>query len=176
MGHVFRLFLGMLILSVFQYNAHAADPYKIRVVDMQKFQSMSKSFQRAGALLREKLNTRQKTLDEEKRKIDQMEEELRKQSMMLTLDAREDKTREVAKQKRYYKYLYEEFKQEVKDAEIDATKRVSKELEKVVQIIAEKEGYMLIFDKRTIGLMYYDDSLDITEKVIKAYDELMLKK
>ncbi len=176
MKHVFRLFLGMLILFVFQYNVLAAEQYKIRVVDMQKFQTKSKSFQRAAATLREKLNTKQKRLDEEKRKIIKMEEEIQKQSMVLSLDAREDKTRELAKKKRYYKYLFEDFKQDVKNAEIEATRRVSKELEKVVQGIADKEGYMFIFEKRTIGLIYYDDSLDITDQVIKAYDELKLKK
>lgn len=176
MKHVLRLFLGMLILFVFQYNALAAEQYKIRVVDIQKVQNKSKSFQRAAAILREKLNTKQKRLDEEKRKILKMEEEIKKQSMVLSLDAREDKKREFAKQKRYYKYLYEEFRQEVKDAEIEATKRVSKGLEKVVQGIADKEGYVLIFERRTIGLIYYDDSLDITDQVIKAYDELKLKR
>jgi outer membrane protein len=176
MKHVFRLFLGMLILFVFQYNVLAAEQYKIRVVDIQKVQSRSKSFQRAAAILREKLNTKQKILDEEKRKILKMEEEIQKQSMVLSLDAREDKKREFAKKKRYYKYLYEEFKQEVKDAEIEATKKVSKELEKAVKGIADKEGYVLIFEKRTIGLVYYDDSLDITDQVIKAYDELKLKR
>jgi len=176
MKHVLRLFLGMLILFVFQYNALAAEQYKIRVVDIQKVQNKSKSFQRAAAILREKLNTKQKRLDEEKRKILKMEEEIKKQSMVLSLDAREDKKREFAKKKRYYKYLYEEFKQEVKDAEIEATKRVSKGLEKVVQGIADKEGYVLIFERRTIGLIYYDDSLDITDQVIKAYDELKLKR
>ena len=176
MKHIFRLFLGMLILFVFQYNALAAEQYKIRVVDIQKVQNKSKSFQRAAAILREKLNTKQKILDEEKRKILKMEEEIQKQSMVLSLDAREDKKREFAKKKRYYKYLYEEFKQEVKDAEIEATKKVSKELEKVVKGIADKEGYVLIFERRTIGLVYYDDSLDITDQVIKAYDELKLKR
>jgi outer membrane protein len=166
----------MLILFVFQSNALAAEKDKIRVVDMQKFQSKSRSFQRAAATLRGKLNTQQKKLDEEKRKIIKMEEEIQKQSMVLSLDAREDKKRELARKKLYYKYLFEDFKQEVKNAEIEATKRVSKELEKVVQGIADKEGYILIFEKRTIGLIYYDDSLDITDQVIKAYDELKLKR
>lgn len=172
MRHVFRLFLGMLILLVFQYNVIAAELSKIRVVDMQKFQSQSKNFQRAAATLREKLNTKQKALDEVKRKIIKMEEEIQKQSMILKLESREEKKGELEKQKRYYKYLFEEFKIEVKNAEIKATKRLSKELEKVVQAIADKEGYMLIFEKRTLGLIYYDDSLDITDKVIRAYDEL----
>lgn len=174
MKHIFRLFLGMLILFVFQYNVLAAEQYKIRIVDMQKFQSKSKSFQRAAATLRAKLNTQQMRLDEEKRKIASMEDEIKKQSLVLKLEAKEDKNRELAKQKRYYKFLLEEFKVAVKEAEIEATKRVSRELENLVQEIADKEGYTLIFEKRTIGLIYYDDSLDITDQVIKAYDELKL--
>jgi outer membrane protein len=166
----------MLILFVFQYNVIAAEQFKFRVVDMQKFQSKSKSFQRAAATLTEKLKVKQRSLDKVKRNIIKMEEEIQKQSLVLKLDAREEKKGELEKQKRYYKYLFEEFKIEVKNAEIEATKRVSKELEKVVQAIADKEGYTIIFEKRTLGLIYYDDSLDITDQVIKAYDEQRLKK
>jgi len=114
----------------------------------------------------------QKKLDEEKNALLELEQDFKKQSMMLSLDAQEDKKRELEKKTRYYKYLYEDFTQDMKDAEMEATKSVGKELEKVVQKIAEKDAYTLILERRTVGLIFYDDAIDITDQVTKAYDKM----
>jgi len=76
------------------------------------------------------------------------------------------------KKKRHYKYLVEEFTREMKDAELEATRRVGKEVEKVVMEIGKREGYLMIIERRMAGLLYFDDTHDITEEVIKAYDQM----
>jgi outer membrane protein len=91
---------------------------------------------------------------------------------MLSLDAQEDKKRALDKQRRYYKYIYEDLSQEMKNSEIEATKKVGKELEKIVTKIGKEEGYIIILGKRTVGLIYYDDSIDITNQVIQTYDKM----
>ena len=112
----------------------------------------------------------QKKLDDQKRSLITLEEEFKKQSMMLSLDAKDDKRRELEKKRRYYKYLYEDFTQEMKNIEAEATKKIGTELEAIVRKIGEKEGYMLILEKRTVGLIYYGNAIDITDIVTEAYD------
>jgi outer membrane protein len=91
--------------------------------------------------------------------------------MMLSLDAQEDKKRELEKKRRYYKYLHDEFTQEMKDTEVEAIRKIMTELETVVAKLAEKEGYTLILERRTMGLVYYNKAVDITDRVIEAYDK-----
>jgi outer membrane protein len=102
----------------------------------------------------------------------EIEEELKKQSIMLSLDAKEDKVRELERKRRQYKYLADDFTQEMKQAQLDARKTLAKELEKVVAKIGKREAYTMIMEKRTVGLVYYDHAIDITEQVVKAYDQL----
>ena len=45
------------------------------------------------------------------------------------------------------------------------------ELEKVVSKMAEKEGYTLILEKRVLGLIYYNEAIDITDRVTETYDK-----
>jgi outer membrane protein len=90
--------------------------------------------------------------------------------MMLSLDAKEDKQKEMERKQRYYKYLYTEYTQEMKDAELDARKKVGKEVEKIVGSMGDKGDYVLIFERQAPGLIYFNHALDITEKVVKAYD------
>ncbi|MBW2096832.1 MAG: OmpH family outer membrane protein [Deltaproteobacteria bacterium] len=163
-------FFVVIFLSSLPCSALALEKNKVGVIDMQKFQQESKKFQKIRADLKKKFEALQKKLDKEKAGLAKLEEEFKKQSMMLSLDAKQDKKKEVERKRRYYKYLYTEYTQEMKDAELDARKKVGKEVEKIVGKMGETGGYVMIFERQAPGLIYYDDALDITEKVVKAYD------
>ena len=167
-----RSVLTLMILTVGYCPALGADGVKIGLLDMQNFQQKSRAFQKTTASLKGKFNAMQRKLDEEKKGLFKLEEEFKKQSMMLSLDAQEDKRRELEKKRRYYKYLFEDFTAEIKGAEREATKRVGKELEKILKKIAENEGYTIILEKRTLGLVYFDDAIDLTDRVVEAYDRM----
>ncbi len=164
--------LGVLITLIVSGNTLGADAIKVGVVDIQEFQKTSKQFQKIGAELKQKFDQLQQKLDKEKEALQKLEEEFTKQSMMLSLDAKEDKKRELEKKRRHYKYLYEDYTMEMKDAEREATRTVGKELEKAVRKIGDKEKFTLILEKRTVGLLYFADQIDITDKVVKLYDQL----
>ena len=143
---------------------------KIGVVDIQKFQKKSKAFQGISGKLKKKFDAMQQKLDDERNSMIKLEDDFKKQSMMLSLDAQEDKKRELEKKRRYYKYIFEDLSQEMKEAESEATGEIGKELEKIVKKIAEKDGYTLILEKRTLGLIYFSEVIDITDRVVEAYD------
>jgi len=162
--------LGILLVFSFQNPALAEDKIKIGVLDMQKLQQTSSSFQKIRERLKKKFDMLKKKLKAEEEGILRLEEELRKQSMMLSLDAKEDKQMELEKKRRHYKYIYGEVTQDMKDTEIDATRKVGREIEKIVQKIAKRDGYTIILEQGAVGLIYYNDSIDITDQVRKAYD------
>jgi len=166
------LFLGLLT-AVFFFPAAplAAQTVKIGVVDLQKFQKNSKAFQKASLGVKKKFDDMQQKLNEERNTLAKLDEEFKKQSMMLSLDAQEDKKRELEKKQRHFKFMYDDFSQEMKDTEMDAIKKVMKELEKIVEKMGEKEGYTIILEKRTLGLLYFNNAVDLTDRVTEAYDK-----
>lgn len=172
MKRFFYVFVGIFIILFSQHNALGANGNKIAVVDVQKLQKNSAAFRSTRAVLKKKFDALQQKLDQEKKALLRLEEDFRKQSMMLSLDAKEDKRIELEKKRRYYQYIYEDYTQEMKNAEIDATRKIGKDLEKIVERIAQKEGYALIIERRTVGLLYYDDAIDITDQVTEAYDKM----
>ncbi len=163
--------LVIALVFCFQSQAISAQPVKIGVLDMGRLQRTSSSFQKLKEKLKARFDMLKKKLQAEEEGIVKLEEELRKQSMMLSLDAKEDKQKELDKKKRHYKYIYGEVTQEMKDAELEATRKVGREIEKIVQKIAKTDGYTLILEQGAVGLIYYDDSVDITDRVTKAYDQ-----
>ncbi|MBW1733068.1 MAG: OmpH family outer membrane protein [Deltaproteobacteria bacterium] len=139
---------------------------------MKALQQNSVRFQKVREKLKKRFNALQKKLDAERAQIAKVEEELRKQSMMLSLDAKEDKQNELGKMSRHYKYMYGEVTQEMKDAEFEATRKVGREIEQIVEKMSKKEGFTIILEAGTTGLIYYNDAIDITDQVTKAYDSM----
>jgi outer membrane protein len=164
--------LGLLTMVFLQPAPLAAQNVKVGVVDLQKFQKNSKAFQKASVGVKKKFDDMQQKLNDERNAVAKLDEELKKQSMMLSLDAQEDKKRELEKKQRQFKFMYDEFSQEMKDTEMEAIKKVMKELEKVVEKIGEKEGYTIILERRTLGLLYFNNTIDLTDRVTDAYDKL----
>ena len=171
-----RQVLGFLfvctVVLCFQAQGFGANVGKVGMVDMERFQEKSKAFDKVRQELKAKFDGLQQKLDKEKDELVKVEEEFKKQSMMLSLDAKEDKKKDLDKKRRHYKFMADEFTREMEDAKLEATKHVGKEVEKVVGQIGKKEGYVIILEKRTIGLLYYDGSIDITDQVVKAYDQM----
>jgi outer membrane protein len=169
------LLVGVVIVFFSEGYAQAAQAasatVRIGVVDLQKFQKNSKAFQKTGSVVKKKFDEMQQKLDQERDALAKLEDEFKKQSAMLSLDAQEDKKKEVEKKRRYYKFLYDEFTQEMKDTEVEAIKKIMQELEKIVAKMAEKEGYTLILERRVLGLIYYNEAIDITDRVTEAYDK-----
>jgi outer membrane protein len=164
----------LAVVIFFQAEADAAQtapPAKIGVVDLQNFQKNSKVFQKTEAVIKKRFEDLQKSLDQERDSLAKFQEDLKKQSMMLSLDAQEDKRRELEKKQRQYKYHYDEANQEMKDTQNEALKKTMQELTKIVTKIGEKEGFSLILERRTMGLIYYNEAIDITDRVTEAYDK-----
>lgn len=171
MKRILLVLMALLLAAVLRGPGFvAAEKMEVAVVDMSEFQQRSMAFQKIAEELRAKYESLRQKLDKEKEQIVKLEEALRKQSMMLSLDAREDKQKNLEKKKRYFKYLQNEYTQQMKDAETEARRRVTKEVAKLVKGIGEKRGYLMILDKGTVGLIYADESIDITEEVIEVYD------
>jgi len=166
------MMLSMVFLWCAQGPSVWAAEVKIGVLNMKQLQRNSVKFQEVRQKLKQKFEGLQKKLDAERAQIDKLEQELQKQSMMLSLDAKEGKQKELEKLTRHYKYMYGEVTQEMKDAEYEATRKVGKVIEGVVEKIAKSENYTVILEESTTGLIYYSNAIDITDQITKAYDQL----
>ncbi len=171
MKHLLTLVMGLIFLAGLQQETFGQDQLKIGVLDMQKLQAMSKSFQTLRSDILQKGEALQKELDKEKDEVAALEEELNKQNMMLSLEAKEDKENLLAKKRRHYRFTYDEFMQEMKNEELAATKAIGKEIEAIVDAIGKRDGYSIIFEKRASALVFIDNALDITAEVVEIYDK-----
>ena len=87
------------------------------------------------------------------------------------MDAREEKQKEFERKRREFKYFYEDLNAEMRKADNEVKKEMLVELEVVIKEIGEKGNYLFIFERRSSGLMFMDETVDITTEVIEAYNK-----
>lgn len=164
-------FVTFAFICLIPAASFSAEPQKVAVVDLQKCITDSIEGKKIYNELKAKKDGMQKVIDDKQNELLKLNEVLEKQSMMLSMDAKEDKAKEFDRKKREFKYLYEDLTEEMRKAEAEARKKAIEDLESVVQSIGKKEGYTLMLERRSSGIMYFDGAIDITDKVIKLYDQ-----
>jgi len=160
----------LIALCFLPVSTTAADSFKVGIVDLQRCIQESIEGKKAKDKLQKKKEEMQKKLDERQNKLLQLKKELEKQSMMLSMDAKEDKAKEFERQRREFKYFYDDISKQMRKAEADVRKVLLGDLEKVVGGIGAKGNFTLIFERRSSGIMYLDNTIDITDEAIKEYD------
>jgi outer membrane protein len=146
-------------------------PGRVAVVDVQKVLTQSV----AGKAAYEKLKRMQ---DDRVAKAKQMDDEMKKLESDLTtkrISLAEDKLAEMQKQLADKKINMQRFAQdadreigEARDRELQA---LQVKIEPVIDAIGKEMGLALIFNKFESGLVYASEAVEITDTVIKRFNE-----
>lgn len=166
---VLLIFLWTAVLCC-SVTAEETAQVKIAVINMQKVVRKSVAGQKATEKLNKKFESLQEKLRAEQDEIKVFKEDLEKKGPLMNEDARAEKEREYKKAIRDFKDQSDDAQFEMRQAESKSMEPVLKELEKVVSHIGEKQGYTLILEKNMPGVYFIDSGIDITDEVIKAYD------
>ncbi len=146
-------------------------PARIAVIDVQKVLTQSS----AGKAAYEKLKKMQ---DDRVEKAKQMDEELRKLDAEIgtkRLSLSEDKLAEMQKQLADKRIVMQRFAQ---DADREITEARDRELQAlelkikpVIDAMGKEMGLAAIFNKFESGLVYASEAIDVTDTVIKRFNE-----
>ncbi|HET8796973.1 MAG TPA: OmpH family outer membrane protein [Thermoanaerobaculia bacterium] len=146
-------------------------PARIAVIDVQKVLTQST----AGKAAYEKLK---KVQDERVEKARQMEEEMRKLDTEIStkrLSLSEDKLADLQKQLADKRIAMQRYAQdadreigEARDRELQA---LEAKIKPIIDAIGKEMGLAAIFNKFESGLVYASEAIDITDTVIKRFNE-----
>jgi len=167
------LFSAIIIVILLTHNVTLGEDFiKVGLIDIQRCLEESKEGQKVLGLLKKKKDVLQRQLDTKQKKLLELRKELEKQSMMLTMNAQEDKRRIIERKTRELEFFFKDLNEDMRKAQEKEKKRMLKELGKVIEKIGSEENFTLIIEKRAGGVLYWADSIDITEKVIRAYEQM----
>ncbi|MGZ3525755.1 MAG: OmpH family outer membrane protein [Thermodesulfobacteriota bacterium] len=160
--------VGMVLLGWFG-SVLAAD-LKVAYVDIQKAVNDSNAGKEAKKAITKDVEKFQHLVADKQKELQALKESLDKQVLMLTPDARANKEKEYQNKLREFQRWGEDTQNEVNQKRMEMERNISAALIKVIQKIGADEGYTVILEKNESIVLYVAKSIDITDRVIKAYD------
>ncbi len=162
--------IAVLTGGVFS-RAHAADALKVGIVDLLKSLNESEKGKKAKAELESLIKSKQSVIDEKGKSIEKLKADMEKQASIISPEAKKTKDEEMERLVRDYQRTVTDSQAEVKKKEGELTGGILKEIRDVIQQLAREDGYTLVLEKAEGLILYSDKSLEITEKVVKRYNE-----
>lgn len=166
---------GILILSLLMFSASivfAADgPLKIGIVNLNKAVNESEQGKKAKAELETFIKGKQEALDEKGRNIENLKAGLEKQRGIISAQAVKKKEDEISRLTLEYQKTVSDSQGEVRKKEGELTGRIVAGLKKIIETVASEEKYTVILDNNPAFVVFADKGLEITDMVIKRFDE-----
>ena len=164
------LVMFMLVSGMIS-KASAAETFKVGIVDLLKALNESEAGKRAKADLESLIKSKQTSIEERGKSIEKLKAEFEKQAAIISPAAKKAKEEELERLIRDYQRIVADSQAEVKKKEGELTGEILKDLREMINKIAQEEGYTLILEHAEGLVLYANKSLDLTDKVIKKYNE-----
>lgn len=146
--------------------AMAAAEIKVGIINAQDVLEKSEPGQAVMADFKAKADEVKKELERRKNEIEKLREEMEKQSLVLSQDAKQDKELEFKRKVRDYQDYVQVTQRNLQGENERLSKPVLEELGEVLKEYGKKHGYTVIMDAKTPGLVYFDETKDITKQVV----------
>ncbi len=167
----FRFALVLLALALVTGNARAAEGTKIGVVDLQRCLAESKVGKRYKAEFSAKADAVDADLKKKETHLKELREVLEKQGLVLSQSAKAEKEKEYRQKLDAFKEQLRASQQTLQKQDQELTARIFRDLQAVVKEIGEAGGYGLIVERQEGGVLFVPKDADITEEVIRRYDQ-----
>ena len=160
--------IGMILFG--WYGSVLATDLKIAYVDIQKAVNDCNAGKEAKKAITKEVEKFQRLIADKQRELQTMKESLEKQAPMLTADARASREKDYQNKLREFQRWGEDTQNEINQKRMEMERNISMGFQKVIQKVGADEGYTLILEKNENIVLYVSKAIDITDRVIKAYD------
>jgi outer membrane protein len=151
--------------------AIAADSMKLGYVDLQKALNLSAAGKAAKDKMKAKFKNYETDVQKKQEELKKLKEDLEKQAMLLSAEARAVKERDYQQKVKDYQRLTKDIQEELQQTDAEFTRKILEEIFKVVQQIGKQEGYSIILEKTESSILYANEGIDMTDRVIQAFDK-----
>ena len=147
----------------------AATIVKIGVMDLQKALNATTDGMAAKETLKRRHEGKQGQIDAMKAELDAMEEKLK--SPVLSEEAQAElKEKYLRKRGEIVEFVALAKEEEEKENQ-QLSGRILEGLVEIAREIARAEGYTVILERSSAGVIFAEDTLDLTDRVVKQYNQ-----
>ncbi len=148
----------------------AADGVKIGYVDVRAVLLESKSGKQHKANLETLAKDKQAAIKKEEDKLKSLQQTLEKEILTLTEAQKQEKQRSFEEKVLAYRKMGSDADRELRQKDAEYTNKALEEIRKVTTEVAKEEKVGLVLGKIDLSVLYAEDGMDLTAKVIQKYD------
>ncbi len=161
-----KVFFSFLILFLLFPVAVSAADGKIGVINIQHLMENSDPGRQAMTKLRSKVQSMKANVEKQKKEITKLQAEMKKQSLVLSQEAKQDREIEFKRKVRDFQDMTRDYDRTMRTEQERLTKPIFELAIKVIQEFGKKNKYTVMLDSRTSGLVYASEAVDVTKKVM----------
>ena len=166
--------IGLFVIFTCIADVQAAQKeIKIGTISILGIREKSNVGQEAKKLIETKANEFQEKFKGEQAELEKMRDEIEKKSSVWSMDVRSKNEREYQKKFRELQMKTEDAKFEIQQLTNKIIGPLFKDLDEIIAEVGKREGYTIILEnslkgvRSQTGLLYTDDTIDISDLVLK---------
>jgi len=165
------LVVATLALSV--SFASAQERMKIGYIDVQRVIAESQSGKRAKERFQVQVKKAEADVQKERQDLERLKSDLDKKGPLLKEEERRSMEADLQKRSVILQRTMNDYQQDLRQKESEIMSDILKEVEQIVNEVGKAEKFTLIFERSQI--IYSDQGIDITSKVIETYNSRVKK-
>ena len=151
-------------------GAAAAEVPTIGYVDLRRLLVESKVGQKNKAELDKLVKEKEKLLTSEEGKLQAIQQAFQKDQLLMTDDQKQAKQKEFQEKAEAYQKLVNEAKRDVGKKDNEFASQSLADIKKIIAVVAKEMKLVLVLETSESGVLYAEDGMDLTQKVLERYD------
>jgi outer membrane protein len=143
---------------------------KIGYVNLQQAVSEVDEGKAARDSLKKEFDQKQKMLDEKQNELKRMKDDLDKQMVVMSDEAKREKAAEFERKVNEMQQVYVQMQKDLSDRERDMMKLIFDKMESIIKDIAQAEGYAYVFEQQNAGLLVAPPAANMTNELVRRYN------
>jgi Outer membrane protein len=161
-------FLSLTSLGIAQQQVKSAT-LKVGSVDIQKALNTCEAGKAAAVKLNQALENAKKKYETQGQALQKEQESLERQSSVLDEQVFKDKVRDFQSRARDWERFRKDIETDIRQQHNEIVDKISKELIGITEQVGKEGGFTLVLERSLVP--YIDPTLDITDEVVKRYNQ-----
>ena len=169
-GH-WKVFMMILFcLTIFTKIGFSEQVNSIAVIDPVRALETSAEGQKTVAQLQAKQQSIRDELNQIDNDVQGIENRLKTQRLTLTQETQQKLAMDLDQLQTRRKRVEEDSIKDYQRLEFQLINRFKQEVLPIIETVAKEKGFSLVLDLSITGVAYFDQTIDITEEVVKRYN------
>jgi outer membrane protein len=158
--------LFLLLLLVVVRHAHAIDPVRMGFVDMGRIMEETGIASNSEVEARQVVAEARAKLESEQQAIIKLQQDFKRDEAIMSESQRAAKQQAIQSRLQAYQQMGLEMQKDLNRKKLQFVDVALRPVQKAITEIASEEGLNAVFDRAESALLFVDESMDLTDRVI----------